>query len=582
MTTSKLNYLTLITIIITGFVLRTAGINWDANQHLHPDERFLTMVTQAITWPESLSSYFSTQTSTANPHNIGYPFFVYGTFPIFIIKALSQITHLNSYNSVTLVGRFTSALLDTSIILLVYLISHQVFKNKIAGIFSAFFYTLSTLPIQLSHFYAVDTFMVAGLYGCFFFIQQYFLSPPGKKQYIYSVLSGIFLGISLASKISAGLFLPIVGIAFIASFIRTKNWFQVLFCGAIFVFATLLILRVAQPYLFTGLHSLNSQVVENWKQLKSFDNKDGWYPPSVQWINTLPLIFPTENLLFWGLGIPMTVLALGGIVYALAKIRQFPLSIWHISWIIGIFVYQGLQLAKPLRYFYPLYPSLAVLSGPILLIIISRLKNTWLQTVAFLILISWPVAFISIYSRPHTRVAATQWINQFLPAGSTLSCEHWDDCLPLGNSGKYSILQLTLYDPDTTNKWQAISNALSEIDYIILSSNRLYGSITTVPDKYPITSKFYSDLFSGRLGFRKIIEFTSRPNLPLPGFKLCFTPPGISYGKVAFNSDLCPLSGISFVDDYADETWTVYDHPKVIIFQKVSWPPQIAPLPLGG
>src|SRR3972149_5874514 len=34
----------LIAILLVGFYFRFAGLNWDDNQHLHPDERFLPLV----------------------------------------------------------------------------------------------------------------------------------------------------------------------------------------------------------------------------------------------------------------------------------------------------------------------------------------------------------------------------------------------------------------------------------------------------------------------------------------------------------------------------------------------------------
>ena len=114
-----------------------------------------------------------------------------------------------------------------------------------------------------------------------------------------------------------------------------------------------------------------------------------------------------------------------------------------------------------------------------------------------------------------------------------------------------------------------MSQNLKKTDYIILTSNRLYGSIMTVPEKYPVTFRYYQALFNGTLGFDKVAEFTSRPNLPLPFVKLCLTPPFIRYGIIARKNQECPLPGISFVTDYADESFTVYDHPKVIIFKKV-------------
>ena len=45
---NRKNLLILIFIIVIGFLLRLIGLNWDQGQHLHPDERFLTMVSSAI------------------------------------------------------------------------------------------------------------------------------------------------------------------------------------------------------------------------------------------------------------------------------------------------------------------------------------------------------------------------------------------------------------------------------------------------------------------------------------------------------------------------------------------------------
>ena len=80
----------LILILLAGAYLRYTGLDWDLNQHLHPDERFLTMVETSIAPVDSLSQYFDTQTSTLNPHNRGYGFYVYGTLPLFIVRYVGE------------------------------------------------------------------------------------------------------------------------------------------------------------------------------------------------------------------------------------------------------------------------------------------------------------------------------------------------------------------------------------------------------------------------------------------------------------------------------------------------------------
>ena len=307
--------------------------------------------------------------------------------------------------------------------------------------------------------------------------------------------------------------------------------------------------------------------------------------------------------MLWGLGVPMGILALLAIGYGLWVMgyglikRKYllqlltdnlPLNLM-LLWIMILFAYQGGQFVKALRYFYPMYPFLAIVSGWFIARTIENMsykfytshrsnrKNGKILLIVhcslFIVFMVYPLSFISIYSRPHTRIAASEWIYKNIPAGKTLSSEHWDDGLPLSLENfiheRYKKVEFPLYHPDTVQKWQEMAKQINETDYIILSSNRLYGSITTVPQKYPVTAKFYEKLFDGSLGFTKVAEFTSRPNLPIPGLRICLIPPLARYGIVARDDLSCPLPGVSFVDDYADETFTVYDHPKVTIFKKI-------------
>ena len=71
----------------------------------------------------------------------------------------------------------------------------------------------------------------------------------------------------------------------------------------------------------------------------------------------------------------------------------------------------------------------------------------------------------------------------------------WDDPLPYPmdgyspfdyNNGIYRTdLNLELYWDDNVEKLQRISNALEQGDYIFISSNRQWGSLTRIPERYP-------------------------------------------------------------------------------------------------
>ncbi|NQS92483.1 MAG: hypothetical protein HQ574_08750, partial [Chloroflexi bacterium] len=65
-------------ILAAGGYLRFVGLDWDNEQHLHPDERFLTMVESSLLPVDSLKTFFDTSQSTLNPNNQGHSFYVYG------------------------------------------------------------------------------------------------------------------------------------------------------------------------------------------------------------------------------------------------------------------------------------------------------------------------------------------------------------------------------------------------------------------------------------------------------------------------------------------------------------------------
>jgi len=217
-----------------------------------------------------------------------------------------------------------------------------------------------------------------------------------------------------------------------------------------------------------------------------------------------------------------------------------------VFWIFFLFIYQGSQFAKNMRYMLPIYPFIAIVIASYLTNLSFR-KNV-LMLIIFMV---WPLAFISIYNTPNTRITASTWIYKNIVPGSVLACEHWDDCLPLPfstNNNQQYVYQdgLPLFDPDTKEKWSRITSILSNTNYIIISSNRLFNTIPRVPNKYPIASNYYSLLFNEKLGYKKVAEFNSFPAI----------------GIKQFHIEINDLS--------SDETFTVYDHPPVMIFKNIS------------
>ncbi len=568
-------------IALSGLLLRFYQYEWDQHTHLHPDERFLTMVTTDISLPNSISQYFNTDKSPLNPTNYeSYKFFVYGTFPLILTRTIGEITNQTSYDQIYLVGRILSAFADFIVIVALFILAKKILTtSSYLSLVPSFLYAFSPLPLQLSHYYAVDTFLSSFLFLSFVFMVFYFYHQ--KKSHL--ILSAVFLGLSLSSKITALLFLPFLGFLILASSFSKKqlSFPKLIQSSLIFGFVFLLIFRIFQPYAFTGIFNLNPVFIDNLKTLAEQSEPNSYFPPSVQWLSKTKLIFPFTNILFWGIGLPFFLLA---IIYLFKLISQHRIKTIKLGqkefvyliallWVLILFIYQGTRFTYAMRYFLPIYPFIFFF----FLWLLRKFKTSFLIYPFLILHLLWGLAFISIYSRTQTRIQASSWIYQNLPAGSNLTNEYWDDPLPLYLDGHdpyiYQSQMIPFYDPESAEKWSLINPILQQADFIIMSSNRLWASIPKVPALYPQTTLYYQNLFAQKLGFVPVAKFVSYPGFPLSFLNKCIYLGPTDYPAAQINNwfevdPYCSTPGLYFRDDTADESFTVYDHPQVLIFAR--------------
>ena len=101
-------------------------------------------------------------------------------------------------------------------------------------------------------------------------------------------------------------------------------------------------------------------------------------------------------------------------------------------------------------------------------------------------------------------------------------------------------------------------------DYVVLSSNRLYGTVPHLDERYPYAASYYHHLFAGDLGFRLERAFYRYPSLiAVTILDDTFTRPGLVPPPGLEDS----LPAVTWQRAYADESFTVYDHPLVLIFR---------------
>ncbi|MGI8423288.1 MAG: DUF2298 domain-containing protein [Chloroflexota bacterium] len=590
-------------ILLAGAVLRFTGLNWDGGYHLHPDERFLTMVEGAIKPAIAIRSgpnaptqfqpaglheyYFDAARSGLNPHNVGFGFYVYGTFPLFAVRLVADWFNSVGYDKVHLLGRALSGLADLGTVLLTFLIGRRLYGARV-GLLGAAFVSLCVMHIQQAHFFVFDSFLVTLIAASFYYCVD--IAETGRLR-AYA-LAGTFLGLAAATKLSMAIFGAIIALSGAIwlwrglrlsfpgeseaerSVRRSRTLLSFAAGGAIAVLTAAVAFRLFQPYAFAGPGPLGVRINQAWwRDIKQqLDAQAGTYdaPPSIQWAGTAPLWFPWRHMVIWGTGFPLGIAAWAG--FAAASVAMLFRGRWQhlllVAWTAFCFVQFASVLNKTMRYLLPMYPFVLLLGAwglvalydwakrqPMALLngrsrlptaLAERAPQIALGLIAFVVLSSalWAFAFTRIYTRPTTRVAASQWIYQNVPKGAVMANEHWDDPLPVPIPGNdhaaYGGPQLPLYDPDEPRKIETLVQMLTRADFINVTSNRLYGSIPRIPQRYPMATEYYRRLFAGDLGFKVVHVEASYPN----------------FGPLVIN------------DDRAEEAFTVYDHPKVLIFQK--------------
>lgn len=556
----------LVVIFAAGAMLRLIGLNWDAGNHLHPDERFISMVEERIEFPKTLAGYFDSASSPLNPYNREFGSFVYGTLPMFATKVIAKAIGNDGYGGAYLVGRTLSTIADLFSVWLVYLLARRFSRDRRVALAAAGLLAFCPLALQLSHFWNVDTFLTAfstaALLGAVRMAQ-------GRSRLLEVVATGVAIGLAVACKVTALALLLPLGLGVLLGALRDgipRELRQAALAvgkavgrfGLALVAAALTV-RVALPYVFApGFFSfaLDPRYVEDMKRLAQLSSTISGFPPAAQWAGRT-ILFPLKNLVLWGAGPFFGLAALTALVWGILELRKRPRRalLPILAHALFLLAYHGAATAKSMRYFYPVYPGLAVLAALFLGAIASatgdrrslaaRLARL-APAIAVVATFVCGLAFTSIYRHEHPRVAATRWIYQNIPPPARIGNEAWDDGQPMSLPG-YDVAQyagpvLPLVDPDSARKVQDVVAALEKSDWLAITSNRSYGNQTRIPEVFPMLRAYYRALFDGRLGFELAADFSSYPS----------------------------LGPLKFPDDRAEEVFTVYDHPRVLLFRKTS------------
>ncbi len=443
----SISVILVVIILMIGAYFRFTGLNWDGAHHLHPDERFLTMVSSSLESESDLISYLQTSESSLNPYNVGQGFYVYGNFPMTAARyaaewadslcslfpdsshSLCDITY-TAYDGIHLLGRFLSGLMDLISIAFVFLIGRRLYDWRV-GLMAALLLALAVMPIQQSHFFTMDNWAASlttmSIYAAVRASSLGDAQPHWRARWY--VLFGLGLGLATASRVNvAPLALMIAISGFIWLFRRQEikvpgmenlnslggpDFRRVLGGIALAALISILTFRLAQPYAFSdsalareqvleqtgrepggmelamrSLVGFNDQWLSNMAEIQRLQAPEASFPPALQWTDRAAIIFPLTNMVLYGMGLTAGLAAIFGFLWALWRLVRFRAD-WMshaipVVWSGAYFLFMGTRWVKSVRYFLPNYPTLLLLAAWALFALWDRARKSEIKRRRFM------------------------------------------------------------------------------------------------------------------------------------------------------------------------------------------------------
>ncbi len=612
-------------IVVAGAGLRLYGLGWDAGfgHSPHPDERAILDHVQRISLAAPWE-FFDAESSGWNPR-----WFNYGSFPLYLLWAVEGVSGplMGDGADIRVLARAVSALADVGTIVAAFGIGALAFDRR-TGLLAAGLTALAVVHIQLSHFFAVDTLQALLAIAALYFMLR--VAREGKAR--DSALAGALVALGIATKASqlpivapfaVAHVMFLVGMSGRAAEGTFRERMRVMVrAGGVGVGVGVATFVAAQPYAFLDWDTFIRHVSEQSELLRGIRD----YPYTRQYADTAPYWYHIRQLGLWGYGAPLGIAAWGGLLYV--SLRGMPIGaglayvavgwaapagillvsqsivavglaagvalaalvatlpvrdektrpvVLLLCWVAPFFLITGAFHVKFMRYLLPIAPLLALFGARMLFDMwdAGAERRRGLRVAAGVaigvVVVAtgfYGLAYVNgVYGGTHTAVRAAEWLNGSAADGANVVKEHWEESLPALNH-TFVHEELRLYEDDGFGKTTEVAHTLSRADYLIFFSNRLYGTIPRLPERYPITGRYYRALFSGELGYTLVRVETAYPELLGVRFvDDTFGRPGLPEPMLAGARGNEDEGALTLDLGYADESFSVYDHPKVMIFR---------------
>jgi len=579
--------------IIIGFFLigllvytRFVGLNWGLPYPMHPDERNMAVAVGQLkceipkinfNLPKSLFENWSSIENwfqfkgvfqlkdCFNPH-----FYAYGQFPLYLSYVLiliikffdGDLAYPISFQEAVISLRLISVISSLLTGLIMFKIINLFLNEKKNHFFikSLLFLIIIFSPyaIQFSHFGTTESLLMLFYSLIVYLTLNFSLKKISVLNYVIGL--SIFSGLSLATKVSSLIFFIVPLLVLITQNYRFKRLYSFLtkiFDVFIYLFLSGIIFIIFSPHNLINFQDFLSAI--NYEKDVALGKYIVFY--TRQFIETVPVLFQVEKIFPYALGMMVFFLFILGFFFLNWKDKKNNLlrTFFLIYFLPNAFVF-----AKWTRFMAIVFPIMTILA----ILWLIRIKIITIVKIIIVVLSVLPgINYLKVYYQPDIRFQASDWIFKNIPENSYVLSETANVVdIPIINQKSriknqndiyknYQIVSFNFYDLDENVFLQEeLKNHLEKADYIFVPSRRIFinhycdeklkikNSKLKIffPDKcqelkkrYPLLNQYYNDLFSGRLGFKKVAEFD-----------------------------------VGLGDEMAEETWTVFDHPVIRIYKK--------------
>ncbi len=352
----------------------------------------------------------------------------------------------------------------------------------------------------------------------------------------------------------------------------TKTWlrfFAPWFFLLLFIPVVAGALFVGQPFTFTEAGQFARDLTTQNAIIVTGDMDLTW---NRQYEGTAPFFYLLDNLFYPSLDWFTAAAVIAGVIFAIrcAIVKRKKEDLILLAWIVPSFLLYSTFYCKFPRYMALILPPMLLLAARFLVAMLTvdpRMYHptlarypAWLvrairpagwACIALCLLASTSYAYAyvrDVYWKPHTATEYRQWAQESGNARKNFVLQTWDETTVhrhrVGFHEGWDDERKLNEQIRGGNRWEL---GLADADGLTLLSKRAYGTTFRFPEKYATTNTLFRLLFSEQLGYR-IVKVIDRP---------------IHIGPWKFYADT------------EDESFRVYDHPKIVVWENIEHLPAL-------